>query len=218
MLQLTQITAQDIKQAKLKKLLPELYHLKDLFEENAWHNHDQVFIHVLKVFTNTKKALKLDFIDKKQKILLKKHLKQKIVNRSRQELVLWSALLHDIAKPETFKQNPDNSTICANHEAQGAKKTRKILKRLNFPQKEINWLAEIVTIHGQPHEIIDPQKNSQTLKKDFSQLQQKHPQVFIELLLLSLADTQSAQLKQNNPSEYNFRIKSYKQLLNQLAV
>ena len=60
--------------------------------------------------------------------------------------VRFAALLHDIAKPRTKRGEGLNSTFY-NHEVVGAKMTEKIMRRLKFPNKEIEKVVRLVRYH-----------------------------------------------------------------------
>ena len=48
---LLHLTVKEIKTGALKTILPELYELKKVYETGSWHNHQQVFEHILRVFS-----------------------------------------------------------------------------------------------------------------------------------------------------------------------
>ncbi|KKS79908.1 MAG: hypothetical protein UV54_C0026G0016, partial [Candidatus Beckwithbacteria bacterium GW2011_GWA2_43_10] len=87
---LLHLTVKEIKTGALKTILPELYELKKVYETGSWHNHQQVFEHILRVFSYLKKY-------------------------SRNNLLLWAGLLHDIGKKDSI----------ANHVLIGARKAEK---------------------------------------------------------------------------------------------
>jgi tRNA nucleotidyltransferase (CCA-adding enzyme) len=60
--------------------------------------------------------------------------------------VRLAALLHDVAKPMTKEGEGLDSTFY-NHEVLGAKITKKILRRLRFPNKDIERVAILVRYH-----------------------------------------------------------------------
>ena len=157
------LTVKAIQAGSLKSVLPELYELQEVYETNPWHNHQQVFGHILRVFS-----------------FLKKY--------SRNNLLLWVGLLHDIGKKESIR----------NHVLIGARKAEKILARLKFSPKDRDYIVTIVKLHG--------------LTTDLNQvenLRRRHPEIFNDLMIFGLADTQSSQLKQNNPQDYQYRINFY---------
>lgn len=60
--------------------------------------------------------------------------------------VRLAALLHDIAKPRTKKDNGFESTFY-NHDLVGAKMTNHILRRLCFPKKQCDKITKLVKYH-----------------------------------------------------------------------
>jgi len=49
MIKVSAINIKKLKDGEFKKELPEFYELKDVVENNAWHNDDIVFTHALMV-------------------------------------------------------------------------------------------------------------------------------------------------------------------------
>ncbi|HEX2172083.1 MAG TPA: CCA tRNA nucleotidyltransferase [Dehalococcoidia bacterium] len=60
--------------------------------------------------------------------------------------VRWGALLHDIAKPESFKIGPEGVNFHG-HDLKGEKKTRRILEGLRYPREFIDDVATLVRMH-----------------------------------------------------------------------
>ncbi len=102
--------------------------------------------------------------------------------------MLWAGLLHDIGKKDSI---PDHVLI-------GARKARKILTRLKFSQPEINYIVTIIKLHGKTTDL-----------NQVENLRRQHPKIFKDLMIFGLADTQSSQLKQNNPQDYQHRVNFY---------
>ena len=160
---LLHLTVKEIKTGALKTILPELYELKKVYETGSWHNHQQVFEHILRVFSYLKKY-------------------------SRNNLLLWAGLLHDIGKKDSI----------ANHVLIGARKAEKILVRWKFSPKNRDYIVPIVKLHG--------------LTTDLNQvenLRRRYPEIFNDLMIFGLADTQGSHLKQNNPKDYQYRVNFY---------
>jgi poly(A) polymerase len=66
------------------------------------------------------------------------------------EELVWSVLMHDIAKPVTAERDPANGRIhFYGHEKVGAEMTAEILGRLRFPRRETETIAECVRVHMQ---------------------------------------------------------------------
>ena len=58
-----------------------------------------------------------------------------------------SALLHDIGKPRTSKTDPDGRIRFFGHEGVGARMAEEILRRLRFPNDEINAITACIANH-----------------------------------------------------------------------
>ncbi|MFH0942573.1 MAG: HDIG domain-containing metalloprotein [Candidatus Beckwithbacteria bacterium] len=156
------------------KKIPELEELKQLYENNAWHDHDQVYTHVMKVVDEVKKMA------------------------PDSQVLHWAALLHDIGKPETFKE-VDGQTVCLDHEAVGAKKAKKILKRLKFDKKVVDKVVKLISLHGR---VLDMEHNRE--------LKQEFPELYQDLMILGLADVLSCQLRTKDPQEFKRRVNFFK--------
>lgn len=63
---------------------------------------------------------------------------------------------------------------------------------------------EIIRYHGEIHAILDLKNNEINEKFELEH------HIFIELILLAMADTLGSQLKDNNPDDFKFRIDFYK--------
>jgi UTP:GlnB (protein PII) uridylyltransferase len=212
---LSDITIDRIKSGELKDIIPEFYRLKTVIENNDWHDNQNVFDHTLNVMKEILKILKLDFIkDKKLRVKIIHTLNSKIENYSRRGLLFFATLLHDIAKVETLQINESKRTSCPNHETEGSLKVGQIGLRFGLGKDDILFVKEIVRAHGIPHTTIDIKKDKDTLLKDFEKIKNNYPKIYLELLLLAMADTLGSDLEKNLPNEYNFRINFLKEVLN----
>lgn len=64
--------------------------------------------------------------------------------------LVWGVLLHDVAKPVTARQDPQSGAWqFPAHEKVGEQMTREILRRLRFPNAEIEAVATLVRHHMQ---------------------------------------------------------------------
>lgn len=75
------------------------------------------------------------------------------------ELLPWTVLLHDIAKPVTAKRDAQTGAIhFYGHEKIGATLARDILERLRFPRKQIEAIAACVLQHMQFKDVRQMRK------------------------------------------------------------
>jgi poly(A) polymerase len=77
------------------------------------------------------------------------------------ELLPWTVLLHDIAKPETAKKDLQTGAIhFYGHEKVGAEMARGILNRLRFPKKQIDEIVACVLHHMQFKDVKQMRKST----------------------------------------------------------
>jgi putative nucleotidyltransferase with HDIG domain len=195
-------------------LIPELNLLKGYIENNAWHDKDDDFTHTFTVFNNLKENLKLSFIKNNvSKSQITKYLKNRVDKLTKKQILLWAGLLHDIGKPRTFK-NKEGIISCPNHEIVSVDLAKKIIMRLEFSKQDTQRVYSIIYNHSIPHLMLDI-KDNEKLNTAIKKIRNKYSDLFIELMLLGLSDTESSQLKYLDHEEYSFRIEKYNQILNE---
>ena len=198
---ITNITIESIKNGELQNELPEFYELKNVFENNSWH-HETTFEHILDVLSEYEKLINNTKFD---------YLNVNLDNNSKINLLKVAILLHDISKNNTLQKTADdNTTSFPGHEKDGAIKAKNILQRFDFTENEIDFITSIIKNHGRPHEILGNRENYIQL---FNDLKNEIPSIYKETLVLAMVDTIGSKLKQNDEEDYNFRINSYKKIL-----
>lgn len=201
------VDKRNIKSGKLAKLIPELYELKKVVENNPQHNEEPVFDHTLSVFDNLGKIIRNSGKE------IKKTLDKIVDKNSRENLLKVAVLLHDIGKKETITKF-DEIRQCPGHETKGAKKAEKILKRFNVSKKEHKIIADMVKNHGLIHDITTP--NNKDSRREYGNFKKKFSNIYLELILLAFADTIGSYLKKTKPAEFRHRINFYKRELKNL--
>ena len=79
--------------------------------------------------------------------------------------LVWSVLMHDIAKPETFSRDDDGLIRFFGHDKIGTDMARAILNRLRFPKVEVDAVTTCVRHHMQLKDA--QQMRTATLRKLF---------------------------------------------------
>jgi poly(A) polymerase len=101
-------------------ILPEVSELKGVEQAKEFHPEGDVFVHTVLMF--------------------------ELMKNPTVELA-WSVLLHDIGKPATFSRGDDGIEHFYSHDKIGAEIAEKILKRLKFPNSEIDNIVSAVRNH-----------------------------------------------------------------------
>lgn len=203
---------------------PELQKLKGTVENNAWHDNDNVFTHTVAVFNKTLEALSFSFIGNgERRRQLQNYFHQPVARlpyiygsffTTKGDVLLFATAFHDIAKPQTFTINSDGKTACPNHEALGADISKEILIRNGFQKEVVQRAAAIIVNHAKPHMILNPAFTEEKRAEELAKFREEHPDIYLDLLIHAMADTQGSQLAEKNPEEYAFRIGEYHRLIN----
>lgn len=191
-IKISEFTIERIKNEEFKELVPELYELKKITENNPWHNNENVFNHTITV------VRELDKLIAKAGVKLKK------------EILILGTIFHDIGKLETFTKDND-STKCLGHEVMGSEKMKEIIKRFDLSEKEQELVVKIVKNHGVVHDILSLPKEE--IKEQIDNFKLEYSDIFLELLLLAKADLLGSQLKINKPEEFKFKLDYLNELL-----
>lgn len=172
----------------LKEIIPELYH-KNHFKNGGKYHNETPFEHMMQSF---KEACKIT-ADYRIKL---------------------AALLHDIGKGET-RADYDNNIHFYNHQNVGAEIVKRILKKLIFPNDDINFITTLVKTHmfGYKEDIQD-----KTYVKFYSELQKSKVSIY-DFLILVYCDRQANFKKVNylfgdfcNESNKKFLLYNYNRI------
>ena len=204
MIKVSALTVKKLQEGVFEDNLPEFYQLKDVIENNAWHNNDVVFTHVLKVLE------KLEEILTQVGAKINSYLAQKVDRNTRRDLLYLATVFHDIAKPETIEEK-EGTTLCPGHEKAGAIKVQPILDTFNLSKKEQGLVTKIIEHHSIVHEILGLEMDE--LHRQLADFKQRFFDIYLELVLLGMADTSGSQLQENNPKEFLTRLDLYRKVL-----
>ncbi|CAN5489570.1 CCA tRNA nucleotidyltransferase [soil metagenome] len=110
-----------------EQVLPEIGAMRMAIDEH--HQHKDVYQHSLTVL---RQAIDLE--------------------EDGPDLVLrWSALLHDIGKPDTRRHESDGGVSFHHHEVVGAKMTRKRMRALKYSKQMVDDVSQLVYLHLRFH-------------------------------------------------------------------
>jgi len=198
-----------IKSGEFRDVVPELYNLNTVLENNPWHNSESVFDHTLKVCTSLFNIV--GGLSAQQKT----YLDGKIDRLNKREILSLAVVFHDLGKKETLI-NEGNFARCPGHEAAAENIVRDIIVRLMLSSKDGDRLLRIVLNHGLIHKIIDRDDSKYNIS--IERMAIDHTDIYFDLILLGYADTKTSYLATTNPEEYKLRIDRYKNLINNFII
>lgn len=122
---------------------------KNVIENNVVHSNESVYDHTLDVVSKFIKYLELAFIkNPNTKKLAKSYFSQRISKLSRAELFVISAYIHDIGKKDVLQRDGSGKTSTPGHEKISAEISRKVLSKLEFDSKDIEYIYNIIKLHS----------------------------------------------------------------------
>jgi len=209
MLKIQDLTIKNLKAGKFINELPDFYELKNIIENNHWHNNESTFTHTLKVLANYNK-----FLDKNSNIRVSRYLNKKVVNYKRKDLISLAIVLHDLGKKEILTKKAEISSF-PEHEKISVLKSKKIFNKFKLSKKEKDIVEGIIKKHSDLHAIVED--DNQNLDKEFNSLVKSSRDYIVELITLVMTDTLNGYLKKTMPKKYKFRINFYKEKLKNLV-
>lgn len=137
---------------------PLFLKLKNVVENNSFHNHETVFIHLIKTKDIAKRELTGDFIiNPEAKKLFLRFINEDFHGMKRADIMVLIALLHDIGKILKVRQGNNTETIMVTdssgitsvpgHEYWGSTIVEIMLKDLNMKPEIITYIANVVRLH-----------------------------------------------------------------------
>lgn len=142
------------------KASPIFLNLKKVIENNAYHNHQKTYDHLLITCDKAKESVKGNFIPNKEaKGKFLEFMNEEVHGMKRSDVLILVALLHDIGKILWFKEGSSEKplemilgkdiTAYPSHEYWGSTIVKDVLADLNLNDKLISYIARCVSIHGE---------------------------------------------------------------------
>lgn len=190
----------------LTEFIPELDALKGV-EQGRYHHLD-IWNHTLLVLKNLGSILlELEEIFPEYHPVFRDYLSQELIlNRTKEKLLKFTALIHDVAKPQTKGSDDAGAIHFYKHEIVGEKMAGKICRRLKLSRKENQFVKEVVHRHLEPLHFVN---NNVTSKRAFNRFFRHNGSEGLGILLFSIADLSAAQ----GESDWAERIEELKELI-----
>lgn len=137
---------------------PLFLKLKAVIENNDYHNHEDVYSHLLKTMGIAKKEIRGGFITNPEaKEMFAKFAEEELHGVKRKDTMILTALLHDIGKILQYKEDSKNYPIlvtdsqgitsCPGHEYWGSAFVRKLLGDLQLPPEILKYIENVIRLH-----------------------------------------------------------------------
>ena len=197
------ITSKNLREGKLRVILPEYYDLSSAVENNPAHKYQNIFDHVISVFQGLENILKFNFLNEKLRNKLDSALFEKIGSHSRREILIVATILHDIAKTLTIIKNEKTGmTACPGHELIGSYLSREMGGRFGLSGASLKHLETIVLYHGLAHDMLTLIFKKGSTEKYIQFFEPIVGRAFIEVQLLAYADMFGSDLRKIDPTEF----------------
>jgi poly(A) polymerase/tRNA nucleotidyltransferase (CCA-adding enzyme) len=114
---------------------------------------------------------------------LAEHFAGNVGRYPRAALFKFAALLHDIAKPQTLRRNPDGTVSFHEHQTIGGEVAAAVAQRLGFNTEETRYIRLIVREHMRPGQLaILPEITMRAVQRFFTATDDAGPDVLLHLL------------------------------------
>lgn len=137
---------------------PLLLRLKNVVENNSYHDHQDVYSHVIQTKNIALMEIAGNFIsnpDAKKSFL--EFVNENFHDMKRSDIMVLTALLHDIGKILTVKDNNKSHpflvtndagiTACPGHEYWGSTIVGKVIEDLSLPKEVVDLIANVIKLH-----------------------------------------------------------------------
>jgi len=187
-------TIEQMDQAKLlTALFPEIEALKEC-RQNDYH-HKDVWGHSIEAliaYENLVNQLPSLFQAKASQV------ESFLYQNDHTALIKMACLFHDIAKPDTQKEDPETNRITFyQHDQLGTQKMETICDRLRLSKKNAAFVCLLVEEHLHIRDLLKPETRQKTILKNIRKLGES----IVAITLLSIADKQATCGSRSTPEE-----------------
>ncbi len=179
----------------IKKIIqnPLFQKLTEVIENNPWHDHESVFDHLIKTKDIALREISGDFItNPESKKAFIKFVNEDLHGRTRADLMVLAALLHDVGKPETPQLVIDGMTQAPGHAAKGGEIAPKFLEVINLTEQQIEYISKIVGSHDTFQNEYLPSKKDWSIQDIVADMKTRLDGFYIESMFNNFCDVYTA--------------------------
>lgn len=167
--------------------------LKDVVENNPWHDHESVYDHSIKTKNIALEEIKGEFItNTESKKAFLKFVSGNLDGRKKADLMILSALLHDVGKLETPQIIVDGMTKAPGHEAKGGQIVTQFLENLHLTDQQIEYISKIVGTHDSFQGEYLSQRENLSIQDIIADMRTRADGLYIESMFNNFCDVYTA--------------------------
>lgn len=179
---------------------PLFLRLKDVIKNNAWHDNESVYNHLVKTHSIAEEKISGEFItNPTAKKLFLDFINEDLSGVKRKDLMLITALVHDVGKvlyykdadkEKPLKHETEGVTKMPGHEFWGSTIIPTLLKGTVLPNQSIERIAKIVRLHDTFNDNY--MNNSLNLEEQIDDIKARAEGFYLEALFNIYCDVFTA--------------------------
>lgn len=173
---------------------PLFLKLKNIVENNGYHNHEAVYDHLIKTKDIALREIKAGFITNPEaKNSFLKFVNEDFHGIKKADIMVLTALLHDIGKilPLVFTDS-SGTTFCPGHEYEGSKIAGGLLRDLNLPEEVIDYISMVIKFHDTYNQTYMEAKKGWLMDILIKDMRSRADGLFIEAMFNIYCDCYTA--------------------------
>ena len=182
---------------------PLFLRLKNVVENNAWHDHEDVYSHSVKTKDIARREISGDFITNPQaKKLFQQFTNEDFNGMKRADIMILIALTHDIGKILYVKEgnlrrsievtDTEGITSPPGHEYWGSTIVSKVLEDLSLNDEVVSYISKGVKVHDGFQGDYLPSRKDWPMEKLINDIKSRAEGLYIESMFNNFCDVFTA--------------------------
>jgi hypothetical protein len=175
---------------------------KQVLENNPYHLNESVYDHAIKTKNIALKEVSGEFIiDDKARLLFRQFTKEDFYGVLKKDILVMTALLHDIGKIFSYKEEGETSpiisrinqtTFLSGHEYLGSLIVDKVISELDISAEVVGQIANLVRLHDTFTAHYFSEKKHWEIEQLVSDVKSQAEGYFVEVLFNRYCDCYDA--------------------------